>query len=185
MSEMIYMFGPLLVPILIVCAVIAVLTLIIRAGRRASKRGLRRGRIMVAAGAIPLLVMVFLVGGYLYWACPGHSKILTEGTSPSGQEYCVLQVHNGSLTEPYTVSFWIRDTNGVWRWNYLDHESLAWGSAVVTFSAEQAHVSSDGEPFRDIQMPGGIVDMAANPGHYKARELTAIELFNQLAGKTR
>ena len=110
-------------------------------------------------------VLVLPGAAYVAWVRPGQSGILVQGQSPDGQEFCVVQTFKG-LVEPYQVSFYIRDTNRVWRWNYLEHEDTAWRSASVEFVTGKAIVSRNGKPFREVGMPTGTVTLASVPGGY-------------------
>lgn len=172
----------LLVVTLVVLALLSGPALLIYFGLRRAKRSHGRGRIMTGFGAVLLLVVLAPLAYHLFLGGPWHTRVVTHGTSPSGQEYCVLQAFQ-DLGEPYQISFYIRDTNGVWRWNYLDHEGYAWRSADVAFSAEHAQVSRNGKPFRDIQIPTGTVDLATIPAgyrnHYAPAELSVEQLFQQ------
>ena len=90
---------------------------------------------------------------------------MAQGTSPEGRQYCVVQTFK-DMVEPYQVSFYVRDVAGVWRWNYLEHEDVAWHSATVTFTNRVAHVSRNGVPFRDVVLPSNTVDLAeVQPGY--------------------
>jgi len=116
----------------------------------------------------------------LFHAGPWHSKILVQGASPNGQEYCVVQSFQ-ALPEPYRVSFYIRDASGVWHWNYLAHEDLAWRSAKVEFRDQIAVVSREGAPAREIPLPTNSVDIATVLGgyrnHYCPANFTVAEVF--------
>jgi len=109
-------------------------------------------------GIVILFVCLALVLAFISSVQPGKSGILTRGVSPTGQEYCVVQTYKG-LAEPYQVSFYVRDSAGLWRWNYLAHQDVAWRSATVDFSNGVACVSRDGLPLRDIPLPVDIVDL--------------------------
>jgi len=102
--------------------------------------------------------------GYLYWlvspALPWHSGIVVQGTSPKGAEYCVVQSYY-NVVEGYRVSFYIRDTGGVWHQSIMDFETSAWRSAKVDFSDALAAVSRDGVLYREIPLPAKPVDWAA------------------------
>lgn len=130
-----------------------------------NRSGSTPARIMSGIGIAVCLTPVAAVASYVVAVCPGRSGVLSQGTSPSGQEYCVVQTFKG-LVEPYQVSFYIRDTSRVWRWNYLEHEDNAWRSAAVEFTGGNAMVSRNGKPFREIAMPTGIVDIATVSGGY-------------------
>lgn len=145
---------------------------------RKSAHGLRKlmwGSVVGVTSAYFVLLL-----SLLFYASPGHSRIITQGTSPKGQEYCVVQSFQ-DLVEPYQVSFYIRDTGGVWHWNYLEHEDLAWRSAKVEFRGDIALVSRNGVPFREISLPTNMVDMATIPTGYRyyycPANLTAEEVF--------
>ena len=124
-----------------------------------------RARRVLVSGIGILCIYVLLILGYVIMVWPGQSKILARGTSPMGQEYCIVQTYKG-WAEPYQVSFYIRDGSGMWRWNYLAHQDIAWHSAIVTFTNGMAQVSRDGRPYRDVPMPTNTVDLARiEPGY--------------------
>ncbi|MCF6284385.1 MAG: hypothetical protein L3K26_04270 [Candidatus Hydrogenedentes bacterium] len=118
------------------------------------------GLIMTGAGITIGVAYLWAITAFISAAGPEHSGIVVEGLSPSGQEYCVVQTYTGIWTEPYQVSFYIRDGDGVWRWNYLEHEDLAWRSAQVEFADDKAIVSRNGKHFSEIPMPADSVDLA-------------------------
>lgn len=91
---------------------------------------------------------------------PCQSKVLAHGYSPEGREYCIVQTFKG-LTEPYQVSFYIRDPDGIWRWNYLEHEDNGWKSAKVSFSQGLAAIERNGQAFKEMEIPSDSVDLAA------------------------
>ena len=85
-------------------------------------------------------VIAIIIGRYLAWVQPGDDKIIVRGTAPDGREYFVVQTYSGSLAEPYQVSFFLRDMDGVWRWSYVAHESVSWRSGRVVIEAGSAQV---------------------------------------------
>ena len=123
-------------------------------------------RIMIGIGTAFCLTYLAAIAYYIISVGPGRSGIVTQGISPGGQEYCVVQTFK-DIVEPYQVSFYIRDTNGIWRWNYLEHEDNAWRSAGIEFSGERVIISRNGKPFREISMPTGTVDITSVPGGYR------------------
>jgi len=169
-----------LVVVLVVVTLLCGPILLICFGLRRAKRGLARGRIIAGLGTVLLLVFLAPLAYHLFLGGPWLTRIVTQGTSPSGQEYCIVQAFQ-NLAEPYQISFYVRDTNGVWRWNYLDHEGYAWWNAGVEFSGAQALVSRNGKPFREITMPTGTVDLASIPSgyknHYCPSEFTVDDVF--------
>ena len=145
---------------------------------RKSAPGLRR---LLWRGIVSVISVYFvLLLTLLFHAGPGHSRIVTQGTSPLGQEYCVVQSFQ-DLVDPYRVSFYIRDAGKVWHWNYLEHEDLAWRSAKLEFRGDIAVVSRNGVPFREISLPTNTVDMATIPTGYRyyycPANFTAAEVF--------
>jgi hypothetical protein len=123
------------------------------------------GKLFLGLGVGIVFVYGILVVGYLMMIGAGRSGIVARGSSPEGREYCIVQTYKG-WTEPYQVSFYIRDASGVWRWNYLAHQDTVWNSATVTFSGGMAHVNHDGSPVRDIPLPTNTVDLTKiEPGY--------------------
>ena len=117
------------------------------------------GKILIGFGAAILLIYLSVIVAYVVLVGPGRSGILTRGISPQGLEYCVVQTFKG-MAEPYQVSFYIRDTSGLWHWNYLAHQDDAWRLATVYFSNGVARVSRDGVFRREIPIPTNVVDLA-------------------------
>jgi hypothetical protein len=122
-------------------------------------------RVMLAIGVGILCVYVLAPLAYVLMVGPDRSAIVTQGTSPEGNQYCIVQTYK-DLIEPYQVSFYIRDSSGIWRWNYLAHEDFAWRSAAVTFTDRFAQIHRDGVRVRDIPVPTNAVDLAkVQPGY--------------------
>lgn len=108
-----------------------------------------------------------------------QSKILAQGMSPHGLEYCVVQSYN-SLTEPFQVSFFIRDPGGVWHWHYLAHQDSDWKSARVEFDGDTARVYRRDELRGEIKIPTLPADPATvdkNRGQHFPASMTVEELF--------
>ena len=109
-----------------------------------------------------LIVSALLIGIIASWLLsirPWQSKVLAHGFSPEGREYCVVQTFR-DVVEPYQVSFYIRDDQGVWRWNYLEHEDNGWRSATVNFTDSSAMIKRNGVPFKELKIPSGQVDLS-------------------------
>ncbi len=130
-----------------------------------------------------LVLLLIFFGAIATWLVsirPWQSKILAYGHSPEGREYCLVQTFR-DLAEPYQVSFYIRDANGVWRWNYLGHQENGWKSGIVTFSDGSAFIERNGVMLKEIEIPNESVDLAAVlPGYrhqYLGRELTTDDVF--------
>lgn len=129
-----------------------------------------------------ILALIFFVtiAGWLVSIRPWQSKILARGYSPEGREYCLVQTFR-DLAEPYQVSFYVRDANGIWRWNYLGHQENGWRSGTVTFSEGSTFIERNGVMLKEIQIPNESLDMAeVLPGyrhHYLGSELTTDDVF--------
>ena len=120
----------------------------------------RSGRIVTAVGALLLLAGIASLAVVMRTMGPGHSGFVAQGTSPDGKEYCIVQTWK-DWGEPYQVSFYIRDADGVWRWNYLAHQDIAWRSAQVEFDQGTAFVFRNGNLFREMALPSDTVELAA------------------------
>jgi hypothetical protein len=135
----------------------------------------------LSIGIGTLCVYVLLILGYALLVWPGQSRIVAHGTSPMGREFCIVQTYK-SWAEPYQVSFYIRDSAGVWRWNYLAHQDFAWRSATVDFDNGIAHVSSGGHRYREILLPTNTVDLTKiEPGYrneYCPSNFTAADILS-------
>jgi hypothetical protein len=118
------------------------------------------------------LIILGSIAAFVGSIRPWQSKILDHGYSPAGVEYCVIQTYK-TLIEPYQVSIYIRDSDGIWRWNYLEHEDNGWKSASVTFSNDTATVSRNGKVFRDVKIPTDTIDIASIQPGYRDRYLTS------------
>ena len=123
-------------------------------------------KLLLGTGITILCTYLLTILAFVLWVSPGHSGILTQGVSPDGRQYCVVQTFKG-MVEPYQVSFYVRDTDGIWRWNYLGHQDVAWRSATVTFSNGIARVKRNGTPFLDVLLPTNIVDLASVQAGYR------------------
>lgn len=122
-------------------------------------------KVLLGTGIAILCAYLLATLAFVLWVGPGRSGILAQGTSPEGREYCVVQTFK-DMFEPYQVSFYIRDAAGVWRWNYLEHQDVAWRSARVDFSNGVARVSRNRVPFRDIGLPTNTLDLSSmQPGY--------------------
>lgn len=144
-------------------------------------------RIKRMMGATLGLAYVALIAAYLSWVGPWQSGVVTRGFSPEGREYCIVQTFKALIGEPYQVSFYIRDTNGLWRSHYLAHEDPSWSGATVDFRGGSANVFLDGTRKATIPIPTGTVDLATiQPGYkseYAARELTVDDIATQHAAR--
>ena len=113
-----------------------------------------------------LALFIGLVAAYLVAIRPWQSKILAQGVSPEGREYCVVQTFK-DLVEPYQVSFYVRDPEGVWRWHYLEHEDSGWKSAEVIFSEGSSQIQRNGTSFKEIPLPNDQVDLGKIQAGYR------------------
>ena len=132
---------------------------------------------------IPILLLLISFGVIATWLVsirPWQSKILAHGQSPEGREFCLVQTFR-DLAEPYQVSFYIRDANGIWRWNYLGHQENGWKSGTVTFSNGSAFIERNGVMLKEIEIPTESVDLVGVlPGyrhHYLGSEFTTDDVF--------
>lgn len=66
---------------------------------------------------------------------PGGDGILGSVKTSDGSEYVVEQRCNWGA-EPYTVSFYMRSTDGNWGWCYIDHEASRWKDVEVFYDDE-------------------------------------------------
>jgi hypothetical protein len=117
------------------------------------------GKMLTGIGTAILLAYLFVIIGYVVLVGPGRSGILAQGTSPQGLEYCVVQTYKGMI-EPYQVSFYIRDTNGLWRWNYLAHQDFSWRSVKVSFKDNSPEIYESSEYMRSVPLPTNSINLA-------------------------
>ncbi len=114
-------------------------------------------KVIITAGTAICLAYLLAIGFHVITVGPYKSGVLAQGNSPSGSEYCVVQTYKafGLIGEPYQVSFYMRDTDRVWRWQYLAHQDNAWRDLIVTFNGSKARVSHRGYPVRELPLPTG------------------------------
>ncbi len=134
--------------------------------RRFRKSRTRGSAALLAMGAILFLAYPLATYAAITWVGPGQSGVLTYGYSPEGMEYCVVQTYKHIL-EPYKVSFYIRDADGIWHWNYLEHEDVAWRAAHVEFEGDRILVFRNGKQLREIPTPTEGVDIDSLPTGYR------------------
>lgn len=146
---------------------------------RLKTHGWRGARLLLGFGTGTVASYLVLLSAYIVWVGPGRSGILTQGRSPEGREYLVVQSFK-NMVELYQVSFYVRDEVGTWHWNDLEHEDAAWHSATVTFSNGAAQVRRNGNPFREIALPAKPVDLAqvgpADHNHFCPATFTVDEV---------
>ncbi len=82
-----------------------------------------------------IVIVTAIAGLFLIVVQPGGSGTLASLRLPDGSEYRVTQRCNWSF-EPYTVSFYMRSPDGRWGWCYIDHESMRWWHAGMTYEAD-------------------------------------------------
>ena len=126
------------------------------------------------------VLMLGIIAVVLIAIRPWQSKILAHGFTPQGREYCVVQTFR-DFVEPYQVSFYVRDAQGIWRWNYLEHEDNGWKSATVKFTGNSALIERNGVQFKDIKIPSDQVDLSTVlPGYrdqYCDKDFSVEEVF--------
>jgi hypothetical protein len=138
---------------------------------------LRKQILWLSGGAFVAWCSLFII--HVINVGPGRSGVVTQGFSPLGREYCIVQTYTG-LVEPYRVSFYIRDARGVWQWNALAHDDNAWRSPNVSFSEASIVVTREHNYRREIQLMDGSIrqhsDVAAynQPANLTAAELSAL-----------
>jgi hypothetical protein len=117
-------------------------------------------KVMIGTGLVIFLVYLSAIVSHVVAVGPYRSGILAKGTSPDGAEYCVVQTYKplGLIGEPYQVSFYMRDADRIWRWQYLAHQDDAWRDVAVDFSGGKAQVSHSDYPVRELSLPTGGID---------------------------
>jgi len=117
-------------------------------------------KLMIGTGMAIFLIYLSAIAAHVVAVGPYRSGILSQGTSPDGAEYCVVQTYKplGLIAEPYQVSFYMRDADRVWRWQYLAHEDDAWRDVAVAVSGGKARVSHRGSPVRELSLPTGSIN---------------------------
>lgn len=117
-------------------------------------------KLMIGTGSAICLGYLFTIVSYIAEVGPYRSGILSQGISPDGAEYCVVQTYKplGLLAEPYQVSFYRRDVDRIWRWEYLAHQDNAWRDVTVAFRDGKVQVSHRGYPVRELSLPTARID---------------------------
>lgn len=144
-----------------------------------ARKGALKIKLLSLGGLVISLVPITL---FLLMVGPWRSGVLIQGMSPAGNEYCIVQTYK-NLFEPYQVSFYIRDEEGLWHWNYLEHEDNAWRSADVKFKDKMVVVFRNGKAFKEIELPREKVDLSAVlPGyshHYLSAEYSFADVLDE------
>lgn len=137
-----------------------------------------RRTLLVVSGSM-FLVWTGLLVAYMAKIKPWQSGILAAGVSPQGREFVVVQTFTG-FVEPYRVSLYVRDSSGVWHWNYLGHDDTAWGSTRVEFSADSFLILHKGIQVRKIPVESSVALRPDNrdgtrdlPASYSAEDVAA------------
>ncbi len=165
--------------LVLIAAVLAGPVAIIVIGARDAKRMPVISWTLVSIGTVLLGLVLVPLSRCAWYSAPWHSRILTQGTSPSGREYCVVQAFS-DVSEPYRVAFYLRDAGGVWRWHYLGHEEPAWTTAEVRFHDDEALIFRDGWLVHVIDVPTDTEDATETPhpsdpmrcpAHFTAQEV--------------
>jgi hypothetical protein len=118
-------------------------------------RNARLRRSVLWMSGMVFITWMSLFGSYLVKIRPYQSGILAEGRSPDGREYFVVQTFTG-FVEPYRVSFYMRDSEGVWHWSYLGHDDHSWGDTAVEFSGAEICVLREGVIVKKIPLDAAV-----------------------------
>ena len=54
------------------------------------------------------------------------------------------------MSHTRSASSW--DGEGLWRWHYVDHQTLAWSAGRVEFNGVRATVFEDDTPYREFEL---------------------------------
>ena len=105
------------------------------------KRVIRAAFLLLAALVCTLVVL------FLYLTSPGGSGVMASLELPDDTKYKISQQYNWS-SEPYTVSFFMDEGSGKWRWHYVDHEASRWKNVVMTYDSagDRVVVTEQGVP---------------------------------------
>jgi hypothetical protein len=119
-------------------------------------------KVMIGTGMVIFSIYLLAIVPRITGVGPYRSDILAKGTSPDGMEYCVVQSYfliGDLLSEPYQVSFYMRDVDRIWRWQYLAHDDDSpWRDVSVSFSGSKIQVSNKGSFTRELSVPLGRTD---------------------------
>ena len=119
---------------------------------------------------LKFLVFLLLLIGAVVGMCrvrwmfgPGGDATLAELTSAEGRDFKVVQKHNGSFAEPYTLGFYHRANGGEWKWKYLDHEATRWSEATIVWDDAKhcVDIYRNGDLFKEF--PIAELDEAGIP----------------------
>ena len=145
---LLFVFGTPLIALVAVCNF-----------RRARESRGGRVALKVFAGAFLLWLGLFAVY-VVKVVAPWRNPVRAQGFSAEGREYCVVQTFDG-FTD-YQVSFYLRDTSGVWHWNYLAHDDDSWGDTSVEFSGTVIRVRCEGVVVREIRFADAVKPAGPN-----------------------
>lgn len=79
------------------------------------------------------IILVFtglsVAGLFFYFYGPGGTGTIGNYTTNDGTIIKVIQTHNQSLGEPYTIDFYLKRPGESWGWCYIDHQDTRWTRA--------------------------------------------------------
>ena len=87
-----------------------------------------------------ILLPLLLAAAWILLGQPGFSGVLAQARAGDNTECVVTQQCNGSMGEPYTVSFYSRSPGGIWNWQYIDHEADHWSTCCMEINAAKNQV---------------------------------------------
>ena len=122
---------------------------------------------------IGLLVVGFLVLILL------RPRIVAEAYAPDGSHLCVVQTAG---TPYFNTATYIRQSNGKWRWFYLEHEDLPWlgGSIRSDPTGNRLTIVRSGAPLAEYDWTNGTYYIGKDNGRDGSAMPDGWELFNDL-----
>ncbi len=99
---------------------------------------LRGRRVAFAVTALIWIVLTIGVLRVTYAFLPGKNVVLDRVTTTEGVELALTHRSNGSLGEPYTISFYYRKPGERWGWFYYEHEDTRWWDGQIELNEDES-----------------------------------------------
>jgi len=131
-----------------------------------------------------LLTILLLVACFVLLAITiCRPRVIAEAVAPNGVRVCVVQ----TLGEPFNTATYVRQTDGQWRWFYLDHEDGPWlrGSIEIDAERRRLRVMQDGKPRAAYDWVTGIYYIGNDNGRDGSAMPNGWDLFKDMNPRRR
>jgi hypothetical protein len=171
-------FSPLLV--LLCFTILAIFAFVFAVSRLRDRRKLSRAKIvawasLAIASLLPVLAVGSVFGMFTVANFPFTSGVIAHGSSPSGNEACVVQTFKG--TEPYQVSLYARQSGQPWRWHYLAHQDNRWSNCRIEFGDAVLRVFTGSTLRKTFPIPAAVTGSDSDdhgfPASYTPEQILA------------